>query len=675
MPAVHSIIARNSLSFAQLQLIIDKFITLLENVSEEKFWENLFGKRLVDLGRRYFGNDFVVLSLVVYIAPILRTQWHNLLQKLLDRVTPKKPTYVSVDISPIEDMYKAVDDFVRKNTRGIPDLQTATASYTYSERSKEEDELPPKLRPKARPQVTLFPHVNTTSEIVYKGHTIYVSRRDKNEENSSEDDDSSEYPGHGEFLSISMEGTSLFQLKTFLQEWCDQYNEGDNGSSMVYIYKFYGTYWGWLKSVEPRSFDSVNLKPGIKENLLRDMETFCCRKRWYKARGIPYRRGYLLYGPPGTGKTSLIQALASELGMDVALVSLMEVKTDGEFRDMLSTAPSDTLLVIEDVDHYLGTAYEGSRVTMSGMLNALDGIQGQEGSMIFMTCNDINKLNPALLRPGRMDTKVLLGYATKNQISSMFWRFFGYDFDTMEDISAERRKYLQGICDKFCDAIPDEHVTTAEVQSYFISLLMEAGLEIRGNEIFEKIVNGTKEFLVKVQLDRKQALKHLQDEIKKTLGEDEESADKSNEDDSAAKEDEKKEDSETSSTESKDEKNETEEKSGDDNKAGTEETEKSEGQKDTTEKIDKTEKQNGETEKAEEQEDAKDKAEKKNTESEAVAADTEEEDNADDASASYDTADTEETDDSDATIATEKMDDIDSKKPCPVEKEKAENQQ
>ena len=40
------------------------------------------------------------------------------------------------------------------------------------------------------------------------------------------------------------------------------------------------------------------------------MDKFRRRKRWYKTRGVPYRRGYLLYGPPGTGKTSLIQALA-----------------------------------------------------------------------------------------------------------------------------------------------------------------------------------------------------------------------------------------------------------------------------------------------------------------------------------------------------------------------------
>lgn len=52
------------------------------------------------------------------------------------------------------------------------------------------------------------------------------------------------------------------------------------------------------------------------------MRTFLSNEAWYTHRGIPWRRGYLLHGPPGSGKTSYIQALAGELGYDIAVLSL-----------------------------------------------------------------------------------------------------------------------------------------------------------------------------------------------------------------------------------------------------------------------------------------------------------------------------------------------------------------
>jgi chaperone BCS1 len=65
---------------------------------------------------------------------------------------------------------------------------------------------------------------------------------------------------------------------------------------------------GWPKDKRP--FSSVILDKGIAENIKNDIMEFLQSSKWYRERGIPYRRGYLLYGPPGTGKTSFITALA-----------------------------------------------------------------------------------------------------------------------------------------------------------------------------------------------------------------------------------------------------------------------------------------------------------------------------------------------------------------------------
>ncbi|KAF7721785.1 hypothetical protein EC973_004137 [Apophysomyces ossiformis] len=443
----------------QAKLIFDKILTLLERMSEEAFWEGLLGPRLSNLCKKYFGNDVVLLSVVFYAAPILRTNWDRLLAILWERMWNSNT--VSVEIKQVDGVYDAVDHFVRKHTTRVPDLKEAVAIYAPNPK-EDDDDL---TKEKELPKVGFYPR------------------------------------------------KSLDTLQQFIQEWCDEYNQSDD--EKVDIYK-YGTFnWSWIRSVEPRSFSTVNLKSGVKEKILNDMETFCRRKKWYKARGIPYRRGYLLYGPPGTGKTSLIQALASKLGMNVAIVSLLEVKSDSDFSDMLSNVPFKSLLVIEDIDHYESnvSGRKTSCVTMSGMLNALDGIQGQEGSMVFMTGNEIDKLNPALLRPGRMDVKVLLSYADRGQLQDMFWRFFGHDYDTMEPVVGERKASLEQYCEKFLDCIPEEKVTTAEVQSYFISILMESGLSDPTNEIFDKMIQGVPKFLEKVKDDREQAMKHKKKEI------------------------------------------------------------------------------------------------------------------------------------------------------------------
>ncbi|KAG0166293.1 hypothetical protein DFQ28_007716 [Apophysomyces sp. BC1034] len=505
MPARNALIRVSSIS--QAKLIFDKILTLLERISEEAFWENLLGPRLSSLCKKYFGNDVVLLSVVFYAAPILRTNWERLVEILLERVWSSNS--ISVEIKQIDGVYDAVNEFVRKNVTGVPDFKEAFVSYAPTIK-EDDDEF---VMEKVLPKVGFYPVVNTTNEIEYKGHTLYVTRRQEDGDKPSD----TAIALRTEYLEISMKTKSMDLLKQFIQEWCDIYNQSDDDN--IDIYKYTALRWSWIRSIEPRSFGTVNLKEGVKEKILQDMETFCKRKKWYKSRGIPYRRGYLLHGPPGTGKTSLIQALASKMRMNVAIVSLLEVKSDSDFSDMLSDVPSKSILVIEDIDHYMSSVSgkQTSRVTMSGMLNALDGIQGQEGSMVFMTGNQIDKLNPALLRPGRMDVKVLLTYADRGQTEDMFWRFFGHDYDTMEPVSTEKKAKLQKYCNRFLENIPEDHVTTAEIQNYFITILMESGLCDPTDEIFAKLIEGVPDFLSKVKIDRDQAEEHRRREIKKKL--------------------------------------------------------------------------------------------------------------------------------------------------------------
>jgi len=206
--------------------------------------------------------------------------------------------------------------------------------------------------------------------------------------------------------------------------------KAQEGKTVIY------TSWGpeWRPFGQPkrkRMIGSVILDDGIKEGIVNDVNDFLKSGKWYFDRGIPYRRGYLLYGPPGSGKTSFIQALAGELDYNICILNLSEANlTDDRLNHLMNHIPERSLLLLEDVDAAFNmrdqtdsTGYK-SGVTFSGLLNALDGVASSEETITFMTTNHPEKLDPAILRPGRVDYRVYIGDATSHQIEKMFLRFY-----------------------------------------------------------------------------------------------------------------------------------------------------------------------------------------------------------------------------------------------------------
>ena len=187
--------------------------------------------------------------------------------------------------------------------------------------------------------------------------------------------------------------------------------------------------WGEQMKRMPRPLESVVLPRGMMEDLLTDVQDFLSRRDWYIERGIPYRRGFLLYGPPGTGKSSAVVALASALGMDISMLSLGDSNLDDNgIIDLLCDVPVNSLVLMEDIDcaflERKEDADKRSKITFSGLLNALDGVAAGEGRILFATTNHHNRLDPALIRPGRIDRRLYIGYADQEQVERMFVRFF-----------------------------------------------------------------------------------------------------------------------------------------------------------------------------------------------------------------------------------------------------------
>ncbi|KAE8367712.1 BCS1 N terminal-domain-containing protein [Aspergillus caelatus] len=205
------------------------------------------------------------------------------------------------------------------------------------------------------------------------------------------------------------------------------------------IYNSWGSEWKLFgQPRRKRPLESVILDEGVKERIVDDVKDFLSSGKWYHDRGIPYRRGYLLYGPPGTGKSSFIQALAGELDYDIAILNLSERGlTDDRLNHLLTIVPNRTLVLLEDVDAAFSNrrvqsdadGYRGANVTFSGLLNALDGVASAEERVIFLTTNHVERLDPALVRPGRVDMTVRLGEVTRYQVACLWDRFYS-ELDT-----------------------------------------------------------------------------------------------------------------------------------------------------------------------------------------------------------------------------------------------------
>jgi chaperone BCS1 len=227
-------------------------------------------------------------------------------------------------------------------------------------------------------------------------------------------------------------------------------------------------YWNRVGAYTPRLLESVILEPGEKEHLVQDVAVFKASKRRYAQLGVPYHRGYLLYGPPGTGKTSLVSALAAKFNMSIYAINLNDFN-DRTLGSAITNVPPNSVLLFEDIDcmksgktriqdHAPKDPGEKKEdpldrlgVTLSGLLNVLDGFYAPESVLFIMTTNHIETLDKALLRPGRIDYRLYLGKASDRQKVELYRRFFPQvsEFEAQEVVesnrSAETMAEFQGL--------------------------------------------------------------------------------------------------------------------------------------------------------------------------------------------------------------------------------------
>lgn len=286
--------------------------------------------------------------------------------------------------------------------------------------------------------------------------------------------------------------------------------------------------WSRLTSKPRRGLDTVILDPNQKQAILRDIEEYMddSTQAFYGDHGIPYRRGYLFHGPPGCGKTSFCLALASKFNLDVYVLTLLDHELqDSDLMSLMNQLPSPSLLLLEDIDTaglsrkkpFAETAAASSgsgfpfpfpmpgmgrrggrkrgmpegavaaatgtgeanldsddedgnkqatRVSLSGLLNAIDGVAAPEGHILIMTTNKPHELDDALVRAGRISVKVAFTNASKQQSEEIFLRMYVESSEKKDEKTTSDE--VKELAKQFAEGIPEGDFSPADLQDYLL---------------------------------------------------------------------------------------------------------------------------------------------------------------------------------------------------------------
>ncbi|KAJ4347749.1 hypothetical protein N0V95_005151 [Ascochyta clinopodiicola] len=362
-----------------------------------------------------------------------------------------------------------------------------------------------------------------TDRFVHDGRTFTLSRDRKEKKSWSWDQ-------YDEFLTIRCLGRNTQPIKNLLLEIKQWTLKNENKTTSIYRplpKSDNGGETGWDRQSNraSRPMGTVSLGREEKRTIVSDINEYLQpeTRRWYDARGIPYRRGYLFHGPPGTGKTSLCFALAGIFGLHIYCVSLSEVGlTEADLNKLFSELPRRCIVLLEDIDSAglrrddeapsseptppptsgvaktPGCEPPGPRkslISLAGLLNVIDGVASHEGRVLIMTTNRPEALDEALTRPGRVDLRIAFSLATHVQIKEIFMRMYGTDdnaqkstrrvarkntqdednndiedllFDTATTETFSRDK-LKEMAQEFADKLPEGKFSPAAIQGYLLT--------------------------------------------------------------------------------------------------------------------------------------------------------------------------------------------------------------
>ena len=269
-------------------------------------------------------------------------------------------------------------------------------------------------------------------------------------------------------------------VKKATQFWYDfQEKIHNNNGNIIRKYVYDpdgGGYWDFMSSTEYRSEDSLFLKEGEKAKLIEYVKDFVNpdTKKDYIRYNIPYKSNILLYGVPGSGKTSTCLVVASALKTNIGIIPISRQLDDSKLIHAINNVKKNNckIIIMEDIDCLFSDRKANdtlkNSLTLSGLLNSLDGLCRNEGIIVFLTTNDLDVIDAAMLRSMRLDYRIEYKYADEYQTKECYKYFRPNDMDNF---------------DKFYNHIRHKNFTIANVQEFLFKHKREKDLVKYVNEM------------------------------------------------------------------------------------------------------------------------------------------------------------------------------------------------